>query len=47
MQNVTFLYKTPSQKPMLLQIEWEVQNGPLTTSGAATNYPNVHFRTIR
>ena len=29
-EHVTYPYKIPSQKPMLRQIEWGVQNEPIT-----------------
>ena len=29
-ENAIFLYKLPYQKPILTQIEWGVQNGPIT-----------------
>ena len=32
-ENVTFPYKTLRQKPVLRQIEWGVQNGPITKNG--------------
>ena len=46
MQNINFHTKLPSQKTILKQIEWKGQNGPIGRSGAATNYPNVHFCTF-
>ena len=32
-ENATFLAKLPCQKAMLRQIEWGVQNGPMTRNG--------------
>ena len=47
MQNVTFLYKTALSKAFVIANKMgspKFQNGPITTSGVATNYPNVNFR---
>ena len=32
-ENTPFPFKLLCQKPMLKQIEWRLQNGPITTSG--------------
>ena len=33
MENNIFMKKVDSQKPVLRQIEWEMQNGPITSNG--------------
>ena len=52
----TFFKKLPCQKPLLRQIEWQLQNWPITKSEVlpvfvklcfgfgCTNHPNVHIR---